>query len=157
MSEKKVKRERHPNYSDEETRLLVDLVLEQKHKIESKVSDASTWKGKNEAWETVALSFNARNPTLNVKRDSTNLKIKYESIKKALKKKVAKEKCDFYVTEGGSKVDVTYKDWEKKLWAILKLAICGLRSTFDCDDLPQASPATVIPGKLPINNILKCL
>ncbi|KAK4883041.1 hypothetical protein RN001_006360 [Aquatica leii] len=102
------------------------------------------WKEKNEAWETVALSFNARTSTL-VQRDSMNLKAKYEAIKKSLKKKVAQEKCNLYVTGGGPKITIMYKDWEEKLLAILKLAICGLSSIHDCDDLPQSLAATVMP------------
>ncbi|KAF2904259.1 hypothetical protein ILUMI_01924 [Ignelater luminosus] len=136
---KKARRDRAQNYANDETRLLVDIVLEYKHIIENKASDAVAWKEKAEAWQQIADSFNTRNSN-GVLRDKIALRQKYESIKKLLKRKIAHE---MYRADGGKKVDTEFKDWEKKLAGILQLNIGGLPSTFDCDVVIQsASPPT---------------
>ncbi|XP_031330752.1 uncharacterized protein LOC116161526 isoform X1 [Photinus pyralis] len=124
------KRERMQNFKNEEVRLLVDLIVQNWNIIENKTSDAVTWKQKNETWEQITTKFNARR--ILVTRDKTNLKAKYEAIKKLLKKKVCSD---------DEEVKNDLKDWEKRLLRMLNLSACGVATTFD-GDTPQTPPAT---------------
>lgn len=52
------KRDRSANFSNEETRILVDLILKYKHIIENKKADAITWKQKDAGWTRLTTEFN---------------------------------------------------------------------------------------------------
>lgn len=65
VGEKKVKKEkgekvsRSSNFSKEEERLLVTLVLKRKRVLISRASDQQTAIEKNKSWEEVAVEFNS--------------------------------------------------------------------------------------------------
>lgn len=65
VGEKKVKKEkgekvsRSSNFSKEEERLLVTLVLKRKQVLISRASDQQTAIEKNKSWEEVAVEFNS--------------------------------------------------------------------------------------------------
>lgn len=81
------KRGRSVNFTLGETDQLVNLIKARRHIIESKKNDAETWLSKERAWKAIEAEFNT-SPTGEVYRTAKNLKIKYESMKKDIRKKV---------------------------------------------------------------------
>lgn len=77
------------NFSKEEEHLLVSLVSKYKDIIESKETNAVTWKKKNEKWMQIEKEFNA-NSGLNGCRSMKMLKEKYLNLKKKTKKNFTK-------------------------------------------------------------------
>lgn len=144
-------RKRAVNFSQTENRLLVDLVLEKKHIIENKQSDAVMWSNKKEAWHEIAMKFNAacgqRNRTAEGTRSYIFLKtfciinsfaalrIKYKTIKKDLRKKKASIKREMYIT-GGGRVSCGGEmlDYEERLLPVIITSVEGLPSVGDCDN-----------------------
>lgn len=55
----KAKRARAPNFSIEETRLLLKIALKEKHILENKQTDSETWKIKNDTWKIITDTFNS--------------------------------------------------------------------------------------------------
>lgn len=78
------KRERNVNFTREETEKLVSLIETEKAVIEMKKSDSSTWQLKENAWNDIATKFNSDSP---VYRDAKHLKLKYEALKRDVRKK----------------------------------------------------------------------
>ncbi|KAK4882508.1 hypothetical protein RN001_005827 [Aquatica leii] len=128
--DKNTPRKRSINFQLIEIRTLVDLVLQYKSIIENIKSDAVTWQEKKSAWTEIANKFNA---TCGVQqRTAENLRLKYECLKKDLRKKAASKKKSMFLTGGGIDVDIPeYVDYEKKLLEILTLSIQGLSSVGD--------------------------
>lgn len=58
ITEKK-KRFRAPNFTNDETRLLIKLALAEKHILENKKTDSEAWKQKDEAWAKITNMFNS--------------------------------------------------------------------------------------------------
>lgn len=83
----KKKRERTANYSKTETARLVDLVILKKDILECKKNNADLWNDKREAWDDIAKEFNKKPLAGEINRDSKTLRIKYESLKKDVKRK----------------------------------------------------------------------
>lgn len=127
----KKKRERTLNFSTEETRLLVNIVLKYMQVIENKTTDAVTWKSKNETWEKIANEFNSQSGK--VHRTSKVLHLKYDVLKRLLRKKQSNNKMQIYKTGGGPSVEISLTDFEEKLAQILSLSINGLPSRGDSD------------------------
>ncbi|XP_017782542.1 PREDICTED: uncharacterized protein LOC108566919 [Nicrophorus vespilloides] len=78
------KRDRSANFSNEDTQLLVNIIYNYANVIENKTTNAIIWHKKEDAWKRVTTEFNSRRP---MKRTMKMLKIKYEGLKRALKKK----------------------------------------------------------------------
>lgn len=55
----KNKRVRAPNFTTEETRVLLRVALKEKHILENKKTDSETWKLKDKTWEKITDVFNA--------------------------------------------------------------------------------------------------
>ncbi|KAG5871679.1 hypothetical protein JTB14_012040 [Gonioctena quinquepunctata] len=77
---------RGSNFTPEEINVLIKLANKHKKVIENKKTDGTTWKSKEEAWKEIQRSFNScsNGPPRTFKQ----LKMKYEGIKKDMKKKM---------------------------------------------------------------------
>lgn len=142
----KKKRVRAPNFSLDETRLLIGLALKKKHVLENKTTDSDTWKLKEATWVEISKLFNA-NSGINTRSVET-LRAKYDGLKKDLKKKVNKNKAETCKTGGGKPEYITIEGPEKDLLEVLSLSISGLPSEFDSD---RVLPETTITGEIPPN------
>lgn len=125
------KRDRAVNFTTNEIRILVDLIVKYSHILENKKTDSVMWKKKEETWEKLCTEFNGLSGLCY--RTTKNLKIKYEGLKRSLKKKKAANKTEIYKTGGGPVETTPYTDFEEKLLSILLLSIEGL-SPFDDSD-----------------------
>lgn len=86
------KKARDWNFSCEESVLLLDLVLKYKDIVENKSMTAIIRNEKRNAWRNITEEFNA---SAEHKRSVRALKLKYETMKKFLKKKfVHYENCN---------------------------------------------------------------
>lgn len=131
----KVKRERSANFNVEERDILVSLALKYKDILENKQSDASTWKTKEKAWKCIEGEFNARSG--GPPRSNKTLRIKYEGLKRTVRKKSAAIRSELYRTGGGCNTAVPLDNTEEKLKGIITLSVDGLESLYDSDVLPQ--------------------
>jgi hypothetical protein len=124
----KTKRERSFNFTSLEVRILINVIV---HKylyvIENKRTDAVTWQEKRKAWDRITREFNSQSSLNN--RTTKMLRVKYESLKRSLRKK------ERYKKTGGDEADCTpYTEEEEKLLKVLSLSITDLPSRSDCDD-----------------------
>ncbi|KAL5239199.1 hypothetical protein ACI65C_006609 [Semiaphis heraclei] len=95
MSERK----RESNFTNAEIDLLLHLCNTNKKILENKTTNAVTWKQKLLAWEKIHTEFNST--TDGQSRSIKNLRSKYDSMKKEVRKSVAKQKKDVTGTGGG--------------------------------------------------------
>ncbi|KAG5890784.1 hypothetical protein JTB14_007178 [Gonioctena quinquepunctata] len=134
----KKKRVRAANFNAEEVRLLIRLALKEKHILENKQTDSEVWKLKSKTWERIAAVFNASSGQ--TFRSADTLKLKYDGLKKELKKKVNKNKAETMKTGGGHPDYIVIDGPEKELLEVLSLSVHGLPSTVDSDSvLPQTT------------------
>lgn len=131
MNEDKKKKDRSANFTPSEVDVLACLVIKHAKVIESKKTDATTWREKEGEWEKLAQEFNSRNS--NCPRPVKSLRTKYDMIKKDIKKKFAAHKQQLYKTGGGEYTNIVFTPTEEKLLAILSLAVEGLPARNDCD------------------------
>lgn len=122
---------RSPNFSSTDLDLLINLVCKYKDIIECKKTDASTWKMKEESWTKITSEFNSL--TNGPPRVSKGIKMKYETFKKELRKKISKHKEQLYRTGGGSCESIVLSPNEEKIYTLINLSIEGLPSQFDSD------------------------
>lgn len=87
------KKHREKNFTAAELHLLMKCVLQEIHWIENKKTDGANLKEKNQAWLRVKTLFESAN--IETKREVSSLKIKYENIKRNLKKKLLLKKPTF--------------------------------------------------------------
>ncbi|CAB3230622.1 unnamed protein product [Arctia plantaginis] len=117
----KHKRERSVNFTHEETDLLVSLVEAKKQIIENKKSDAATWQDKEKAWKEIETAFNASSGS--VFRNHKHLKLKYEAMKKDIRKKRAMIRADRCKTGGGMSTTPVLTRAEQKVQEMIRLSI----------------------------------
>ncbi|KAG5874442.1 hypothetical protein JTB14_016990 [Gonioctena quinquepunctata] len=79
------KQKRFPNFTELERQLLIKVAVHYKSIIECKKTDAVIWREKLECWDKIASKFNAGSTTHFW--TAKQLKNKYESIKKEMRKK----------------------------------------------------------------------
>lgn len=94
MSKTTKVRTRCPNFTQRETETLVSIAERYTSIIENKRSDALTCQQKDEAWAEIAQQFNQ---TCDFVRTEKNIRTKYESLRKMVRKKSAsikKELCE---------------------------------------------------------------
>ncbi|KAG7308841.1 hypothetical protein JYU34_006095 [Plutella xylostella] len=127
------KRERSANFNNAEVTVLVSLVDKFKHIIENKKTDAATNKEKETAWKKIELSFNSSGITTSVRSWKT-LKLKYEGIKKTMKKKSSLQRQEMYKTGGGPSNAPPFNDVEEKVLGICS-NIKGLEARHDSDTI----------------------
>ena len=95
------KRERKPNFSDDEVRYLLEGILTEKDIIQSKLQSSVTVKRKREAWMRIMAGVNARSS--GVVRSEEDCKKKWKDLKSA----VLKERVEQKKTGGGGPVKAT--------------------------------------------------
>uniref|UniRef100_A0A1Y1N4D8 Regulatory protein zeste n=1 Tax=Photinus pyralis TaxID=7054 RepID=A0A1Y1N4D8_PHOPY len=127
------KRDRGCNFTITEVDLLMKCALQESKIIENKLTDGGSLREKQSAWARVGKLFDSANSE--TKRDVNALKMKYENIKRNLKKKIALSKQNYRGTGGGPPIDVKLLWYEEQLYSILQLSIEGLTSTGDSDTI----------------------
>uniref|UniRef100_A0A6P7GNQ0 Regulatory protein zeste n=1 Tax=Diabrotica virgifera virgifera TaxID=50390 RepID=A0A6P7GNQ0_DIAVI len=81
------------NYTEREKCLLLDIIGKYKHIIENKCTNAMSTSQKNEAWEKIALEFNA---SAEFPRTAKQLNTAYLNLKRVTRQKVAEENIQKY-------------------------------------------------------------
>ncbi|XP_072946954.1 uncharacterized protein [Epargyreus clarus] len=132
----KVKRDRSANFSLPERDILVSLVQKYQTVLENKKSDASTWKMKEAAWESIQNEFNARSG--GTFRSTKTLKVKYEGLKRTVRKKSAAIRSELYRTGGGSNKAPSLDNVEEQIKSMITLSTDGMKSVYDCDVISQS-------------------
>lgn len=122
---------RAANFSNCEEELLVALVKKRKNVIECKVTDGTTIRDKNTAWECVGREFNANSG--GQFRAIEILRRKYENIKKRTKHKYADEKIKILGTGGGPYNEIPISQIDMEVKEILGTSLTGLESKYDDD------------------------
>lgn len=124
-SDQRRERERGANFSTPEVEALIHLVLKNSKIIENKTTDAVTWKNKEKCWENLANEYNVLFP--GNMRSAKSLKMKYETFKKELRKKIPKLIQQRTSTGGGSLLT----PMEEKVYAIMTVGVDGIESHLD--------------------------
>lgn len=126
-----VKKKRSANFSSEEISILMKYILEEINIIENKKTDGATLRDKQNAWKNIQQKFNSC--AKDHQRDIITLKMKYDNIKKNLKKKLNEAKRFCSGTGGGPMVETKLLWYEEQLYGLLQLGIEGLPSIGDSD------------------------
>ncbi|XP_071053963.1 repetitive organellar protein-like [Onthophagus taurus] len=84
------KEKRLPNFTQAEKYLLLRLTNQYKEIVENKKTDGFTWRKKTEAWKKIENVYN--NSTSGSNRTARQLKYKYETIKRDLKREYTNNK-----------------------------------------------------------------
>lgn len=126
-------RSRTRNFSEDEEEILVKLANNYKQIIENKTTSAVNTKAKKDAWEQIAVQFNAMCP--HGVRSAPVLRNKYDNIKKLLRQTKAKERREAMATGGGKAPEPWQAKNEalKELSETIALSVEGLPSSFDDD------------------------
>ncbi|XP_072392944.1 uncharacterized protein [Diabrotica undecimpunctata] len=90
----------------------------------------STSPDKKESWQRIHNLFNSTNI---VNRDLVSIKVKYENIKRNLKKTVSQIKRSQHQTGGDPPANTELNWYEEKLYNLLRTSIDGLPSEGDSD------------------------
>ncbi|CAH0562820.1 unnamed protein product [Brassicogethes aeneus] len=133
------KRKRGANFTQTERRHLLTVVNRYKHIIENKKTDAVTWKEKESTWKKIEVEFNST--TEGIPRSDKQLKLKYEAVKKELKKNFSSHKKYVLGTGGGRHVPepAVQTEEENELFHTIAISASGLESRFDSDALAGIS------------------
>ncbi|GLH09269.1 Uncharacterized protein GBIM_14375, partial [Gryllus bimaculatus] len=131
--EKGRKRDRNVNFTFEETERLVSLVEERKNIIERKKSDATTWQEKDLAWNAIERSFNRADGC--VFRDAKHLKLKYEALKRDVRKKVAAIRAQIHNTDNGAANVPSLTPIEEKVKDMIFLFVEGGENVDDSNQI----------------------
>lgn len=116
--------------------MLVGLITKYKDVIEDKKVDSSSWSLKKKAWEEVANALNACHG-IRCHRPPSNIKEKYNGLKKAVKKKLGAIRQGMYGTGGGAPCQVSLTPLEEKVAALMKQAAAhGMDCQVDSDFIP---------------------
>lgn len=110
-------RKRCVNFTQQETELLIDIVTKYKNIIESKRTNAMTWKQKSDTWDKIQNNFNAC--TSIVPRSSKTLRLKYESIKREIRKKCTAHKYDVFRDGTSAENSRFLLPFEEKVLAVI--------------------------------------
>lgn len=117
------------NFTSHEEDLLVSLVEKYSSVVESKKTNAVTWSQKRDMWDKIASEFQKQCETY---RTVSNLKAKYENLKKKTKQTMASARKEIYLTGGGTNtIQVTNMD--ERVAAIMGTSACGLTNEVDSD------------------------
>lgn len=146
-------RERSTNFSSDERDLLVSLLQKYKDILENKKNDGATWKNKEMAWKLIEKQFNAQSD--GSFRSSKTLRIKYEGLKRTVRKKSALQ-SELNRTGGGPNRATRLDGTEQQIKSMISLNTThddSLESVYDSDVLPHASKITSEP---PIQNDGEC-
>lgn len=130
--EKKIGKDRTPNFTKSEVELLMELVVKFKDIIENKKTDRVHWNQKSAAWVTIEKEFNLKSG--GACRTPSVLKTKYENIKKTCKQKYAAEKRTFYQTGGGPGEKIKFDNVDEMVSDLLGTQINGFSCLYDADN-----------------------
>ena len=124
------KKKRSTNFAPREINLFMNCLIPALKIIENKQSDGASLKEKKDAWKRVYTKFIAPNDQV---RDLQCLKLKYDNIKRNLKKKISQNKIEIKKTGGGPPEEAKLTWYEEQLYSLLHLSIDGLVPQGDCD------------------------
>ncbi|KAK5648275.1 hypothetical protein RI129_003167 [Pyrocoelia pectoralis] len=127
-------RGRGANFSATEKQFVLSLVYKFKKVIENKKTDAVTNEEKQQAWLQITKEFNSSCPD-GRRRDIQALKKFYANRKKEIKKIVAEETKERYLTGGGTPKIVTCDDKELVLSLMSDKTVYGLEGMHDSDSI----------------------
>jgi hypothetical protein len=127
-----VKRARSTNFSPDEK----ILVRRYSHIIESKKTDAHSWRNKEATWTKIATEFNAQNSTF---RSKETLKRFFENKKKETRKKAATERREITKTGGGTATPVI-----KDATFDLTMAILNKKTVFGVERIPDGDKMEIV-------------
>jgi hypothetical protein len=131
-----VKRARSTNFSPDEKILILNLVRRYSHIIESKKTDALSWRNKEATWTKIATEFNAQNSTF---RSKETLKRFFENKKKETRKKAATERREITKTGGGTATPVI-----KDATFDLTMAILNKKTVFGVERIPDGDTLEIV-------------
>ncbi|CAF4927045.1 unnamed protein product [Pieris macdunnoughi] len=117
-------RDRAINFNSCEIHILVDLVSKDRYIIENKRNDVATNKEKEATWNKLSINFNAVSGF--TPRTAKTLKLKYESLKKAIRRKISRH------IELGNSGEPNLSDIEK---TILNIYSNGVESRNDTENV----------------------
>ncbi|CAG9760662.1 unnamed protein product [Ceutorhynchus assimilis] len=127
------KKKRGVNWSKAEINLFMNCLLPHINVIENKQTDGVSLREKQTKWKKVHENFIAQNT--DQARDLTSLKLKYDNIKRNLKKKIQNNKKQLTKTGGGPPQEEPLLWSEEALYQVLQVSIDGLPSEGDSDAL----------------------
>ncbi|CAG9763548.1 unnamed protein product [Ceutorhynchus assimilis] len=127
------KKKRGVNWSKAEINLFMNCLLPHINVIENKQTDGVSLREKQTKWKKVHENFIAQNT--DQARDLTSLKLKYDNIKRNLKKKIQNNKKQLTKTGGGPPQEEPLLWYEEALYQVLQVSIDGLPSEGDSDAL----------------------
>nr|CAH7755404.1 unnamed protein product [Callosobruchus chinensis] len=156
QSHNSTKKERGRNFTPEEKKLLLHLTGKYKNIIENKETDGVTWQEKENTWKQIETEFNSI--TNGLTRTAKQLKLKYESVKKELKKRYTEHKAYVLGTGGGEEraPPKPYCELEKELLAAISVAAEGLTSETDSDALYGITGISTeeVPSEEPVDEVV---
>lgn len=121
------------NFSDSETRVIIELVDKYKDIIECKKTDTEVNRKKIAIWKSIEKEFNSLSGQ--TFRDAKALRNKYENLKKRAKKKAADNKAQKMGTGGGPSQETDLSDIDNTIISILGVRAEGLPSEFGIDSV----------------------
>ncbi|XP_076049504.1 uncharacterized protein LOC143030228 [Oratosquilla oratoria] len=99
MAEESQKKKRKPNWSQEETLLLVNVIMEKKIIINGRFKPSLSHKEKREAWQSITDAINGTNPL--TKRTMEDVETKWFSVLSKSRKKISAIKAEYNQSGAG--------------------------------------------------------
>lgn len=139
------------NFTQSEKVFLFRLIAE-KYAItlEDKKTDRASLQKREESWKLIEKEFNAVSPA-SIYREASNLKKLYANKKKEIRKKVAEEKKDIFLTGGGPPAKIPKYDDEIDtilLSIVNEKTIHGLHNPSDNDSTNSTQTMTQTSSEL---------
>ncbi|VEN62941.1 unnamed protein product [Callosobruchus maculatus] len=146
MTEEKKKKKRGANFTPRESKILLDLVSNDKKIIENKKTDAVSVEEKNIAWQNITTQFNASCPEF-VSRSTESLRKYFDNKKRDIRKLKAEERKETLLTGGGPPRRPPDDPTQDLLLGIMDpLTVFGDENNFDSDNIG-------ISKKVPTSNL----
>ncbi|KAJ3640329.1 hypothetical protein Zmor_003636 [Zophobas morio] len=159
MEDKKAKRERGRNFTEKEKEAVVEIIERYRPQLENKVTDATSHREKQAAWEKVIHECNATSQT--APRTVKQLKVLWANIKRTTKKSIAEENKKRYLETreeydgeyvaslkrlkmdekkersktGGGQCNTQLSDMDARILAMVEPQARPLCNIFDCDNV----------------------
>lgn len=134
MTEKENKRS--ANFTEGEQTTLINFVHQYRYILENKKTDAASNQKKCDVWSKLAEKFNASSGSSF--RNASNLRSKYDDLKKNLRKKIGNHKRQLYQTGGGPQPSMNLSPDEELLLSMIGPSTCGLQDRGAGDkDMPS--------------------
>lgn len=115
---------------------LISICAKYKHIIESKKTDAVSWKEKEDTWITIGNEFNASS---DVYRDQNSLKKCYDNQKKTTRKVYAANRQETYKTGGGKNDACSIPPIDEATILVMNnKTVNGLLNQYDDDSIKES-------------------